>query len=152
MRTAIAQRQHGVPAAQHVASGAFETVAFQIAQRAEQQLAPVILQQQIIDDVERRASATLRDRTDAVVQRGMIVGRIAQREQQLVLGNDMAEVGVRGGRLLAQQYGAQRRIAQPRDLFRQRQIDQRLERGVEGERMKGQVQPHEDGGRPRAIT
>ena len=77
---------------------------------------------------------------------GLVVGRIAEREEALELPDQHAE---RGRGLLREDPATQRRVAQPRDLLGERQRGELAEARVAREGMERGLEPEQDPDRAR---
>ena len=83
--TAVAQAQHGGRMHQHLAHGV-EVAGRVVEQREVEQLAPVALEHQVVEDLVGAPALPGGQRRHALLGCGLVVGRVAQREQLVHLG------------------------------------------------------------------
>ena len=138
MRAAVRQAQQRAIIRQHGADDV--VVVLVVANDREEQELVRPGREVIVGDLIGRVIGPLGDRLDAFVRAGLVVRRIAHREDAVpALGDVLAElrqaVQQLGRRRLGQDLPAHLGVLHPLDPFRDRQLQQRLVAGPDGERV-----------------
>ncbi len=148
MCPAVAETEYGAGQAEQVNSGV-EASAGGIAHGAVENRPAILAQQFVIDQLAFTDAEQGGTRLDTVFRRRIVVGRIAQREQQVGLLDDPQEEGIGVFRLFRQKLGAQVGIAHRLDLVRQRQVFDCLVAGVQRKRMIAEIEAEQLADRAR---
>ena len=124
MRAAVAEAERGHRVLDHLADRVVREAAVP-EQRPQQELAPVVREQQVVQKVGRVAPVALGARRDALARRGLVVGRVADREDPVEPESDERHdvVGLRG---LSKDRRSHRGITEARHLLVERQAVDRL--------------------------
>src|SRR6516164_10523197 len=109
----------------HLADG-LEVEARVVEERQVEELVAVALEQQVVGDLRRGGAEPLRDRRDARLGTGLVVGRVAEREELVKRRRDVGENRIRERDLLLEDAPPGLRVAHAAHALRERKVLQLL--------------------------